>query len=114
MAHLRKIIAMALLSVGLFAAAAAACCADCMPTHDCCPTQSPPTGGPSCESGSPSGTPGCCVAETQSAAAIASVAPIKVDIQPMRADPPAAISSFPVALGIIDAAAQLSCVLFHM
>jgi len=91
---LHRILALALLCVGLLVAGApaVASCAEGTPTHDCCPNRSHPVGSPSYEVAPHSGIQSCCAAGTQLVAVSAlDVALSKTD-RPTRADPPLSIT----------------------
>src|SRR5260370_10550661 len=105
---LKRILALALLCVGLLVAGAPAlaCCAGGAPTHDCCSNRSP-FGSRSYERVPHSGLQSCCAAGGQAAVAVASdVTPSETDVQPTRADPPLSIT-FLIALGASHSSARL-------
>jgi hypothetical protein len=106
---LHRILALALLCVGLLVAGtpAIASCAEGTPTHDCCPNPSYPVGSCSYERASPSGVQSCCATGPQTAAVSAlDVTPGKTNIQPTRADPPLSIT-FLIALSASYYSARL-------
>jgi hypothetical protein len=65
--NLHRMLALALLCVGLFVATgpAFACCAQGSPTQDCCPTRSHEAGTQYEQTGSPSASQNCCVVGAQ-------------------------------------------------
>jgi hypothetical protein len=67
--NLHRMLALALLCVGLFVASgpAIACCAQGSTTQDCCPTRSHEVGNQSDQIGSPSASQSCCVVAAQTA-----------------------------------------------
>jgi hypothetical protein len=67
--NLHRMLALALLCVGLFVASgpAIACCAQGTPTQDCCPTGLHEVGNQSDQIGSPSASQSCCVVAAQTA-----------------------------------------------
>ncbi len=98
---LHRILALALLCIGLLVAGApaVALCAAGTPTHDCCPNRSQGAGSCSHEITPHSGIQSCCAAGAQTVAVSAlNVTPSKTDIRPTRADPPLSII-FLAALG---------------
>jgi hypothetical protein len=106
---LHRILALALLCVGLLVAGAPAiaCCAEGTPTHYCCPNLSHPAGSRSYQRAPDSGLQSCCAAGAQTGAVSASdVTPGKADIQPTRADPLLSIA-FLAALSASYSSAQL-------
>jgi hypothetical protein len=87
---LHRILALALLCVGLLIAGAPAiaCCAGGTPTHDCCPSPSHSVGDLSYESAPHSGVQSCCAAGAQTASVSAlDVTPGKTNIQQAQVDP---------------------------
>jgi hypothetical protein len=66
---LHRMVAVALLCVGLFTASgpALACCAQGSPTQECCPTRSHEAGSQFDQIGSPSASQSCCVVGAQTA-----------------------------------------------
>jgi hypothetical protein len=106
---LHRVLALALLCVGLLVAGAPgiACCAEGTPTHGCCPSRSHPVGTRSYQRAPDLGTQSCCTAGAQTGAVSASdVTPAKTDIQPTRADPLLSIA-FLAALSAGYSSAQL-------
>src|SRR5882757_2152274 len=94
---LHRILALALLCVGVLVAGApaVASCPAGTPAHDCCPNRSHPVGSCSFEIAPHPGLQSCCAAGTQTAAAPTSdVTPSKTEIRPTRADPPLSITFF--------------------
>src|SRR5947209_9238664 len=91
---LQRLLALALLCVGLLIAGAPAiaCCAGGSPTHNCCPSRSQSVGDLSYEGASRSGLQSCCAAGAQATATSASdVTPSKKSIREAQADPLLAI-----------------------
>lgn len=87
---LHRLLALALLCVGLLIAGAPAiaCCAGGTPTHDCCPSPSHSVGDLSYESAPHSGVQSCCAAGAQTASVSAlDVTPGKTNVHQAQVDP---------------------------